>query len=56
MKLSCKIKNTGARAGDEVVQLYIRDEYASLPRPVKEGTLRPQNGAALQAAGYSLRE
>jgi beta-glucosidase len=23
-------------AGDEVVQLYIRDEFASMPRPVKE--------------------
>ncbi|MBI5029884.1 MAG: glycoside hydrolase family 3 C-terminal domain-containing protein [Chloroflexi bacterium] len=31
-----KIKNVGARAGDEVVQLYVRDEVASVPRPVKE--------------------
>jgi beta-glucosidase len=22
--------------GDEVIQLYVRDEYASMPRPVKE--------------------
>ncbi len=29
-------RNTGKRAGDEVVQLYICDEVASLPRPVKE--------------------
>lgn len=36
MNISCKIKNTGTCTGDEVVQLYIRDEYASLPRPVKE--------------------
>ncbi len=30
------VKNTGAAAGDEVVQLYINDVIASLPRPVKE--------------------
>ena len=29
------IKNTGQRAGDEVVQLYLRDETASVTRPVK---------------------
>jgi len=34
--ISLKVKNIGEVAGDEVVQLYIRDEYASLPRPVKE--------------------
>jgi beta-glucosidase len=34
--ISLKIKNTGARIGDEVVQLYVRDQVASLPRPVKE--------------------
>lgn len=28
------IKNTGQRSGDEVVQLYIRDEVASVTRPV----------------------
>ncbi len=30
------IRNVGERAGEEVVQLYIRDEVASIPRPVKE--------------------
>ncbi|BAV08791.1 glycoside hydrolase family 3 N-terminal domain-containing protein [Filimonas lacunae] len=30
------IKNTGDMAGDEVVQLYIHDEIASIVRPVKE--------------------
>lgn len=30
------VTNTGEMAGDEVVQLYIQDEYASVPRPVKE--------------------
>ncbi|HET9915342.1 MAG TPA: glycoside hydrolase family 3 N-terminal domain-containing protein [Anaerolineales bacterium] len=34
--LSLKIANTGSVVGDEVVQLYIRDEFASIPRPVKE--------------------
>lgn len=30
------VTNAGARAGDEVVQLYLRDEVASVTRPVKE--------------------
>ncbi len=30
------VRNTGKRAGDEVVQLYIRDTAASVTRPVKE--------------------
>ncbi|MBW8783636.1 MAG: glycoside hydrolase family 3 C-terminal domain-containing protein [Novosphingobium sp.] len=30
------VANTGPRAGDEVVQLYIRDEVSSVPRPVLE--------------------
>ncbi|GIV85151.1 MAG: beta-glucosidase [Candidatus Roseilinea sp.] len=34
--ISLEVCNSGERAGDEVVQLYVRDEYASLPRPVKE--------------------
>lgn len=32
----CRITNTGARAGGEVVQLYLRDELASVARPVRE--------------------
>jgi beta-glucosidase len=31
-----KVKNTGTLAGDEVVQLYIHDEIASVARPVTE--------------------
>ncbi len=31
-----KVKNTGIRTGEEVVQLYVRDEIASFVRPVKE--------------------
>ena len=30
------VRNTGARRGDEVVQLYIRDEVSAATRPVKE--------------------
>jgi beta-glucosidase len=36
IQISLKIKNTGEVTGDEVVQLYVCDEVASLPRPVKE--------------------
>lgn len=34
--VSCKITNTGKFDGDEVVQLYIHDELASVARPVIE--------------------
>jgi len=34
--MRCKITNTGKLAGDEVVQLYVRDELASVVRPVIE--------------------
>ena len=30
------VTNTGARAGSEVVQMYIRDRVSSVTRPVKE--------------------
>lgn len=30
------VTNTGARAGDEVVQVYLRDDISSVTRPVKE--------------------
>lgn len=32
----CHVKNTGTRAGDEVVQLYLHDLLASVARPVEE--------------------
>lgn len=34
--IRCTVENTGDRAGDEVVQLYLRDRFASMTRPVKE--------------------
>ena len=33
---SVTVTNTGSRAGDEIVQLYIHDIYATSTRPVKE--------------------
>jgi beta-glucosidase len=36
LTVSVEVENTGRRAGDEVVQLYIRDLVATMTRPVKE--------------------
>jgi beta-glucosidase len=36
IEVSLNITNTGKYAGDEVVQLYLRDRFASLVRPVRE--------------------
>jgi beta-glucosidase len=36
VKLSCTVTNTGTMDGDEVVQVYVRDEVSSVTRPVKE--------------------
>jgi beta-glucosidase len=36
LTVSVEVTNTGDRAGDEVVQLYLRDDVASLSRPVKQ--------------------
>lgn len=35
-EVRCRIRNRGAVAGDEVVQLYVRDELASVARPVMQ--------------------
>ena len=35
-RVSVNVRNTGSRAGDEVVQLYVRDLVSSVTRPVKE--------------------
>ncbi len=36
LEISVQLKNTGVRAGTEIIQLYIQDVTASLVRPVKE--------------------
>ena len=35
-RVTADVSNTGKRAGDEVVQLYIRDKVSSVTRPIKE--------------------
>jgi beta-glucosidase len=35
-EVSATVKNAGARAGTEVVQLYVRDRVGSVTRPVRE--------------------
>ena len=34
--LSVNVSNTGQREGKEIVQMYIRDDYSQITRPVKE--------------------
>ncbi len=36
LTVSVKVTNTGARAGDEVVQLYVRDVETSVPVPIRQ--------------------
>ncbi|MGC9521891.1 MAG: glycoside hydrolase family 3 N-terminal domain-containing protein [Anaerolineae bacterium] len=36
VQISCTVTNSGAVAGDEVVQLYVRDREATVTRPVQE--------------------
>jgi len=36
VKVSVDVRNTGAVAGDEVVQLYVRDVASAITRPMKE--------------------
>jgi len=36
VEVSCRVANVGERAGDEVVQLYVRQPFASVTRPVQE--------------------
>lgn len=36
LRIEVDVANTGPRVGDEVVQLYVRDEVGSVTRPVKE--------------------
>jgi beta-glucosidase len=34
--VAIRVKNTGARAGEEIVQLYVRQDVGSVTRPVRE--------------------
>lgn len=36
IEVSCKVRNIGSRAGEEVVQLYVSDDMASMLRPEQE--------------------
>ena len=36
LRVSAEVKNTGGRAGDETVQLYIREQGTSVARPIRE--------------------
>jgi beta-glucosidase len=36
IRVTVRVANTGSRKGEEVVQLYLRDDVASVTRPVKE--------------------
>ncbi len=36
VRIKVTVTNTGKRAGDEVVQLYLTDEKASTPRPIRQ--------------------
>ncbi len=36
IRASVTVTNTGTRPGDETVQLYVRDEFGSVTRPVRE--------------------
>ncbi len=36
VKVKVNVTNTGKLAGDEVVELYITDEKASTPRPIRQ--------------------
>ncbi len=36
VQVSVDVTNTGDRAGEEVVQLYVRDQLATVTRPIKE--------------------
>jgi len=35
-RVRCRVRNSGQRSGDDVVQLYVRDDLASLAQPVMQ--------------------
>ena len=63
LRVSAEVKNTGRRAGDEIVQLYIREQGTSVARPVHElkgfrrVTLAPRESKRLEftLGGEELR-
>ena len=57
-EVSCDVKNVGAVAGDEVVQLYVHDREATITRPVQElaGFCRIHlNPGETQTVSFSLK-
>jgi beta-glucosidase len=36
VQVAVDVRNTGSRAGDEVVQLYVHDQVSSVTRPIKQ--------------------
>ena len=60
VRVNVDVTNTGARAGAEVVQLYLRDDAASVARPVRELkgfqriTLRPGETRAVSFVLHAL--
>ncbi|MCI0696735.1 fibronectin type III-like domain-contianing protein [candidate division KSB1 bacterium] len=56
VQISVDVQNTGDRAGDEMVQLYLRDVVASVASPLRElkgfkrTTLKPQEKKTLTFA------
>jgi beta-glucosidase len=51
LTVRCTLRNSGARAGDEIVQLYLRDDVASVTRPVR--SLRGFTRVSLPAGASS---
>ena len=56
LRIAVDVTNAGSRAGDEVVQLYVRDVVGSVTRPVKQLAgfarvhLRPAADGAVSAS------
>ena len=52
--MNARVANTGSRAAEEVVQLYVHDRVASLTRPVRElkgfRKLRIEPGQSVEVA------
>lgn len=58
IKVSCDVANTGDRAGEEVVQVYVSDELASMVRPNKElaGFARvPLKAGEIRTVQFSMK-